>query len=241
MSEMRHTGMPAALDRRFDPRLYLVTERSMMRRHTIEALVVEASRAGVTMIQLREKTIPEREFVELANGIMQALSYLEASQGWRPMLIINDSLEVAMAAGADGLHLGQSDGSVMEARHRLGPSTILGLSVECMQDVERSAGAPVDYLGVSPVFSTPTKTDTKEPWGLEGLRSLSQRAERSERPLVAIGGLHAANAREVILAGADGIAVVSAICAADDPAEASTHLRAAIDAALLERKGGGHG
>jgi thiamine-phosphate pyrophosphorylase len=97
----------------------------------------------------------------------------------------------------------------------------IGLSVENIADVQRSLSQPVDYLGVSPVFATPTKTDTALPWGLDGLRQVRG---LSTLPLVAIGGIHPSNAAEVLQAGADGLAVVSAICAADDPAVAAHEL-----------------
>jgi thiamine-phosphate pyrophosphorylase len=144
-------------------------------------------------------------------------------------LIINDRIDVALAVGAHGVHIGQQDMPFEIARRLMGPRAIIGLSVETWEDVERAAALDVDYLGVSPVFETPTKTDTKGHWGLEGLRRI--RAV-THRPLVAIGGLHAANAAEVIRAGADCIAVVSAICAAADPYQAALELTVIIDDSL---------
>jgi thiamine-phosphate pyrophosphorylase len=121
----------------------------------------------------------------------------------------------------------------------MGPKAIIGLSVETWEDVERAESLDCDYLGVSPVFSTPTKTDTKEPWGLEGLSKIRA---FSRHPLVGIGGLNAENAGEVVMAGADGVAVVSAICAAPDPFQVSRALTGIIRAALekRERQGENH-
>ena len=114
----------------------------------------------------------------------------------------------------------------------MGPKAIVGLSVETWEDVEQAQGLDCDYLGVSPVFATPTKTDTKEPWGLEGLARIRA---FSRHPLVGIGGLNAGNAEAVIRAGADSVAVVSAICAAADPRAASRELSDIIASALARR------
>ena len=119
------------------------------------------------------------------------------------------------------MHLGQSDIPVDVARRLLPPQVFIGWSVETPADVARAATLPVDYLGVSPVFATPTKTDTHTPWGLDGLRQVRA---ATALPLVAIGGIQASNAAEVMAAGADGLAVVSAICAAPDPAHAAADL-----------------
>jgi thiamine-phosphate pyrophosphorylase len=115
---------------------------------------------------------------------------------------------------------------VAEARRLLPPEVFIGWSVETLDDVRRSDQLPVDYLGVSPIFTTPTKTDTSVPWGLEGLHSVRR---ATALPLVAIGGIHAGNARDVLRAGADGLAVVSAVCAATDPRAAAQTLRDLCD------------
>jgi thiamine-phosphate pyrophosphorylase len=168
-------------------------------------------------VQLREKQLGTREFLAQALILKALLAPLGIP------LVINDRIDIALACGADGVHLGQNDLPADEARKLLPPGVFIGWSVESMDDVQQSAALPVDYLGVSPIFSTPTKTDTKDPWGLEGL-AVVRAATRL--PLVAIGGIHAGNARDVLRAGADGLAVVSALCAADDPQAAAAHLRA---------------
>ena len=124
-------------------------------------------------------------------------------------LVINDRIDVALACGAQGVHLGQSDMPVVQARRLLPPDVFIGWSVETMEDVARSALLPVDYLGVSPIHATSTKSDTQAPWGLDGLQKVRA---ATALPLVAIGGLHVGNASSVLSAGADGVACVCARC-----------------------------
>lgn len=201
-------------------RLYLVTDQALTRGRPLADMVAAAVQGGVTCVQLREKQLGTREF--LAQALI--LKALLAPQGIP--LVINDRIDIALACGADGVHLGQNDLPVDEARKLLPPGVFIGWSVESMDDVQQSAALPVDYLGVSPIFSTTTKTDTKDPWGLEGL-AVVRAATRL--PLVAIGGIHAGNARDVLRAGANGLAVVSALCATDDPQAAANALRALCD------------
>lgn len=203
---------------RYDWTLYLVTDRRLSAARPLPDLVAAAVRGGATAVQLREKECCTREFVELARALKTLLRPLGVP------LIVNDRVDVALAAGADGVHVGQSDMHYGDVRRLLGPSAVIGLSVETL---EQAAAAPpdADYLGVSPVFSTPTKTDAAPEWGLAGLAALRRAARH---PLVAIGGIHCGNAARVIGAGADGIAVVSAICAAPDPEVAARALRREI-------------
>lgn len=186
-----------------------------------------ALRGGAACIQLREKDAPTRDFVALAQRVKALMA------PFRAPLIINDRVDVALAVGADGVHVGQNDMPCEIARKLLGPRAIIGLTVESWEDVQRAASLEADYLGVSPIFATPTKTDTGEPWGLDGLRRIRA---ATNRPLVAIGGLNASNAADAVRAGADGIAVVSAVCAADDPFEAARELSALIDKTLSARQ-----
>ena len=206
--------------------LYLVTDRGCCGDRSLEAVVAQAVQGGAACVQLREKHLATGAFVELA----RALKALLAPAG--VPLIINDRLDGALAAGADGVHVGQADMPCAVVRQYLGPRAIIGLSVETWADVERAREQDVDYLGVSPVFDTPTKTDTKPAWGLDGLRRIRACARQ---PLVAIGGLNLGNVAEVVLAGADGIAVVSAICASADPLRAARELDERIQAALRDR------
>lgn len=199
--------------------VYLVTDRGLCLGRPLEDVVRQAVSGGVSVVQLREKNADTREFVELARALGRELGRHGVP------LLINDRIDVALASGADGVHVGQSDMPYPEARRLMGPDAIIGLSVETMAQVREAEGWDVDYLGVSPIFSTSTKTDTGAPWGLEGLRRLR---EATRHKLVGIGALNAANAAEVVQAGADGIAVVSAICSADSPAEAASLLRAEV-------------
>lgn len=201
-------------------RLYLVTDQASLRGRTLADVVLAAVQGGVTCVQLREKNLDSRDFYA------QAVALMELLRPWNVPLIINDRLDIALACGAQGVHLGQSDLPVHAARALLPESVFIGWSVENLEQVKQSAELPVDYLGVSPVFATPTKTDTAAPWGLEGLRGLRA---HTELPLVAIGGIHMHNAAQVLAAGADSLAVVSAICSADDVRASAQQLRSLID------------
>ena len=200
--------------------IYLVTDRGLCGGRSLEEVVGAALRGGVAYVQLREKNLSTRLFVEEARAVKQLL----ASRG--VPLIINDRLDVALACEADGVHIGQDDMPYETARRLLGPKAIIGLSVETWADVEAAQKLDVDYLGVSPVFATPTKTDTREPWGLDGLRQI-QAANR--HPLVAIGGINAANAKAVAEGGAPCGAGVAAICAADERGGAAATLKKILD------------
>lgn len=205
--------------RPFDPALYLVTDRELCGERGIAEVAGLAVRGGATLVQLREKTGDFRAMAELARALLALLAPFGVP------LIVNDRVDVALAVGAQGVHLGQSDMPAALARELLGPGAVIGLSLEAPHQLAEAEGLDVDYYGVSPIHPTPTKTDTGPGWGLAGLSGL--RAATS-RPLVAIGGLDARNAAQTIRAGADGIAVVSAICAAPDPEAASRELLAAI-------------
>jgi len=206
--------------------IYLVTGRSLCSPRPLEEIVLQAVEGGVAYVQLREKDVSTRFFVQEAKRIKKLLS------SYKIPLIINDRVDVALACGAEGVHIGQEDMPCAIARKLMGPKAIIGLSVEDWGDVEESQKLDVDYIGVSPVFPTPTKTDTKGAWGLSGLAKIKA---FSRHQLVAIGGINESNAREVIAAGADCIAIVSAICAAPDPAAATRNLKSIIDAVHNEK------
>lgn len=201
-------------------KLYLVTDRELSLGRSLEEVVSEAVKGGVTVVQLREKDASTGEFIELARRLMTLLKPLDIP------LIINDRVDVALAVDADGVHIGQSDMSYEDARRLLGPDKIIGLSVENFKDIEAANALDVDYIGISPVYGTPTKTDTAEPFGLEGLRKAVQ---MSVHPTVAIGGMNASTIAEVMAAGTDGVAVVSAICSAENIRKATSDLRAIVE------------
>jgi thiamine-phosphate pyrophosphorylase len=206
--------------------LYLVTDRGLCGDKPLTDVVLQAIRGGAACIQLREKDVTTRFLDEEARQIKALMA------PFRVPLIINDRLDVALAVEADGVHVGQDDMPYEIARELMGPEAIIGISVETWEDVQRAEGLDVDYLGVSPVFATPTKTDTKEPWGLEGLIRIRA---FSRHPIVAIGGLNPSNAKAIVMAGADSVAVVSAICASPDPYAASRELTGIIDSALASQ------
>lgn len=213
----------------FDPaslRLYLVTDRGLAGGREISQIVREAVAGGVTMVQLREKECSTRDFIGLGRELKAMLSACGVP------LIINDRVDVALACGADGVHIGQSDMPYDAARRILGPDRIIGLSVESMDDVIAANSLDVDYIGVSPVFSTPTKTDTATPFGLDGLR---EAVRLSHHPVVGIGGMNLSTAADVMSCGADGIAVVSAIVAADSPGNAAGELSEVVNATHTNR------
>lgn len=187
--------------------LYLVTD-DQQDLATLMHVVAEAVKGGVTMVQLREKHGDIRAFIERAN----ALKAILADTG--VPLIINDRVDVALAVDADGVHLGQSDMPAALARQLIGPDKILGLSIESPQQLAESQQLDLDYIGLSAIFATPTKTNTSMHWGLDGLVDTLQ---KTALPVVAIGGINQGNIREVAATGVHGIALVSAICHADDP------------------------
>ncbi|MGM0981901.1 MAG: thiamine phosphate synthase [Pseudomonadota bacterium] len=197
---------------RLDLSLYLITDRGLCSGLGLVETVMAAVRGGVTMVQLRDKHASDAELIDQARPLKAALA------GSGVPLIINDRLGVALACGADGLHIGQDDGDVARARAALGPEAILGLSVQTHEQMARVDAEHLDYLGLGPVFATPSKHDHAEPLGFEGLARL---VAASPLPTVAIGGLKAEHVAATHQAGAQGLAVVSAICGAPDPEAAA--------------------
>ncbi len=202
--------------------LYLVTDRDLSLGRPLEEVVRQCVQGGVSMVQLREKDLPTRDFINEALRIKAVLAPTGVP------LIINDRVDVAVAVEADGVHVGQEDMPYEMARKLLGPEAIIGLSVENEEQVYEAEKIDADYLGVSPIFETPTKTDTRGSWGLSGM---SWVREHSRHNLVAIGGLNETNIAGVVQAGADSIAVVSALCSAPDPEATARKLSAMISEA----------
>lgn len=196
--------------------LYLVTDRALCMGRSLTEIVAAAVAGGVSMVQLREKQISSRDFVELARAVKRVLEPSGVP------LIINDRMDIAMIVEAEGLHIGQSDISYADARRIMGKDAIIGLSVENINQALECRDWGVDYVGASPVFGTPTKIDTASELGLEGLHEVKQLVDC---PVVAIGGINGGNIADVVRAGADSVAVVSAICSAVDPRKAASDLR----------------
>ncbi|MGN0032974.1 MAG: thiamine phosphate synthase [Candidatus Limimorpha sp.] len=199
----------------FDLSLYLVTDRHLAAGRDIFWIVEEAVKGGCTIVQLREKQCSTREFVDIAKKMKTILSQYNVP------LIINDRVDVALASDADGIHLGQSDMPVDVARTILGDDKIIGLSVENFSDIQVANSLDIDYIALSPVFGTPTKTDTKTPFKLDGVRKAMA---ESALPVVGIGGMNRLTAKDAVLCGLDGIAVVSDIVSSESPRESSESL-----------------
>ena len=195
--------------------LCLVTDSALANGRSLAGIMAAAVQGGVTLVQLREKTASTRAFIEQAKALKRLLAPL------RVPLLINDRIDVTLAAGADGAHVGQHDMPVALARQLLGPAAIIGLSITELGQVRDRDVELADYLGVGPIFAQSTKLDATPPLGLDGLAEVRR---ATGKPIVAIGGVSAANADAVRSAGADGIAVVSAIMGADDPRAAAAAL-----------------
>lgn len=200
----------------FDPSLYLILDFAILGNNNLEYFIKAAIHGGVSLIQLREKKLSTREFVELGRFVKNILNPLKVP------LIINDRVDVSLACQASGVHIGQSDMNYQDARKILGNNSVIGITVENTEHALSLNDSDVDYFGVSSIFQTSTKLETKSLWGIEGLKSL--RAQ-TQKKLIAIGGINSSNACNVLTAGADGLAVASAICASSNPEFAAKELR----------------
>ena len=209
------------LDKQVDLALYLVLDPDLCGDRGMVETARLAVAGGATLVQLRDKDAGTARMIETGRALRAALD------GTGAKLIVNDDAEAAVAVGADGLHVGQGDLSVAEARARIGPDAILGLSVETPDHAARADPALVDYLGAGPVFATPTKPGHTQPVGFEGLAA---QIAASPIPAVAIGGLKAHHVGQALAAGAKGVAVVSAICGQPDPEAAARAIRAEVSA-----------
>ena len=206
--------------------LYLVTDAGLSRGRSHQSIVESAIRGGVTIVQYREKDASTRLMIQEAEEILRLCRAAGVP------FIVNDRIDVALAVDADGAHVGQDDMPASTARRLLGPGKILGVSAGSAEEARKAVADGADYIGASPVFSTPTKLDAPPPLGIEGLRMMTR---AMKVPVVAIGGINSTNAAAMIEAGAAGVAVVSAIVAADDVEAAARALRAAVDASNLRR------
>ena len=204
--------------------LYLVTD-DQQSLTTLEHVVREAVVGGVTMVQIREKHGDVRAFIQRAQTVKAILQQAYTATGRHIPLIINDRVDVALVVNADGVHLGQTDMPVTLARQLLGKDKLIGLSIETEQQLLDCASLPIDYIGLSAIFATATKTNLVTHWGLDGLQ---RAAAICPFPIVAIGGINHTNLTEVMAAGANGVAIVSAISHADDPCQATAGILAAI-------------
>jgi len=201
----------------FPYQLYLVISEADCKGKNMIGVAGQAIKGGVDLIQLREKNATAIQFT------IKALQLKELADQYQVPLIINDNLLVAQDVNAAGIHVGNNDLAPVQIRQQWNkPNKIIGYSIEYVEQLQNEQTKAADYLGISPVFGTSTKTDTVTEWGLEGIRTIRS---LTGKPLVAIGNMQLNNVREVIKAGADCIAVVSAICSADNPEKAAYHLK----------------
>ncbi|MDR7427070.1 MAG: thiamine phosphate synthase [Armatimonadota bacterium] len=205
-----------------DLAVYVITDRRLARGRSHEEIAAAAVAGGATVVQLRDKELTTRQMVETAVRMLALV---------RPAgvpLVINDRVDVVLAADADGVHVGPDDLTVEAARRILGPDRIVGASAGTVEEAVQAEREGADYLGVGSVFETASKADAGPPIGIEGLSRIVQAVRL---PVVAIGGITLANAAEAIRAGATGVAVISAVVAAADIAAATRSLVEVVRAA----------
>jgi thiamine-phosphate pyrophosphorylase len=205
-----------------DPALYLVTDTALAGARGVPDVVRAAVAGGVTAVQVRDKTASRRELYALTLAVQEVLA------GTGVVLFVNDAVDVALLAGADGVHVGQDDLPAADVRALIGPDRLLGLSAGSDDELAVALALPpgtVDVVGIGPVWSTPTKPDAGTGLGPGGVAALAAKAAAGGLRSVAIGGIDVA--RAPLVTGVDGVCVVSAVCAAPDPAAAARALREA--------------
>ena len=217
-----------------DIRCYAILDPEHCRGRDLAVLARAAAEGGATILQLRDKVGTTREMVERARIVVAALA------GAKVPVLVNDRVDVALAARAAGVHVGQDDMNPQDVRRLMGPEAIVGLTVKTAEQAAEVPSGLVDYVCIGGVFTTVSKHNPDPPVGLAGLARLAARVrlKRPDLPVGAIAGIRADNAGEVIAAGADGVAVISEIFMAEDPRAATQGLRAAVDAALAAKREG---
>jgi thiamine-phosphate pyrophosphorylase len=210
---------------KLDISLYVLADPAVARGKPLAALAAAAANGGAALVQLRDKSGTTRALIDEAIAIKQVL------RGFGVPLIVNDRADVMLAAGADGIHVGRDDLDPATARRHLGPRAIIGVSIKNEADVAGLAVGAVDYACIGGVFATASKDNPDPPIGLAGFRRLREllRARAPQLPVGAIAGITEENAAAVIGAGAEGIAVISAVIAAADAEAAARRLRALVD------------
>jgi thiamine-phosphate pyrophosphorylase len=214
-----------------DLRVYALVDPEHSGGRDLAELARLVAQGGATLVQLRDKRSDTRPMVESARAIKAALAPFNVP------LLINDRVDVALASGADGVHVGQEDMAVADARRLLGPDAIIGLSIKTVAQAEAAPIDLLDYVGVGGVFATSSKNNTKPPIGPAGLAQIAGifRRRAPGFPLCGIAGIDASNAADVIAAGADGVAVISALSLKGDPQAAAHALRGIVDTAIGKR------
>lgn len=208
-----------------DLRLYALVDPERAGGRTLPDLARAVVAGGATLLQLRDKNGSTRSMVETARAIKAATA------GTGVPLLINDRVDVALAAGADGVHVGWDDMTVPDARRLLGPDAIIGLSMKTMEQAHAAPLEQLDYVCIGGVFATTSKDNPQPPIGVEGLRRIAAEVRKRAPgfPVGAIAGIDASNAEDVMAAGVDGVAVISALSMVPDPVAATRALRAIID------------
>lgn len=199
-----------------DLRVYLVTDTRLCGDRGVRETVRQAVQGGATVVQLRDHDASTRDVCAMGEALRDELAETGVP------LIVDDRVDVAVAIGADGVHLGQSDLDPRLARRVCGPELLIGYSVSTAAETRAAADLPIDYVGVGPYRATPTKPDAARPLGDDGIAEV---IAAGTVPAVVIGGVTASDVAAVRAAGASGVAVVSAVCAADRPDEAVARLR----------------
>lgn len=199
----------------FDLSVYLVTDTEMCPRENLLDVCEKAVQGGATLIQLREKNISSRLFYEEAVALKRLCLRLNVP------LLINDRLDIALAAGADGVHIGQSDIPIEAVRRLLGNDSIIGVSAGSVEEAVTAEKQGADYLGVGAVFPTATKDDAEN----VGIDMLKEVRSNVKIPIVGIGGINPGNIEKLNGTGIDGVAVVSCIMASADPKSAASELK----------------
>lgn len=217
---------------RLDLRVYAVLDPARCRGRPLAEAAAAAAQGGATLLQLRDKDGTTLALIETARAIRAALAPFGVP------LLVNDRVDVALAAECAGVHVGVDDMPVDDARRLMGPEAIIGRTVRSVAEPESFPAALADYASIGAVFATASKHNSEPPIGLEGLRTLAQRlaARAPGLPFCAIAGINHRNAADVIGAGAAGVAVISDIFMADDVEAATRRLRGIVDAALAERR-----
>jgi thiamine-phosphate pyrophosphorylase len=214
-----------------DLSLYAIVDPTVAGGHSLINLARHIA-TSATLVQLRYKNAETRALVEEARALHAVLKPA------RVPLLVNDRVDVVLAAGVEGVHIGQTDMAPADARRLLGRGAIVGLSVKTLAEAAAAPLELLDYVAIGGVFATTSKDNTAKPIGLGGLNAIAKavRARKAGYPICAIAGINAANAASVIAAGADGVSVISALSLAADPSEAARALRAAVDGALAKRR-----
>lgn len=203
------------VDKNWDFSLYVITAEVPEKKRSHLSVAEASTKGGATIIQLREKIRDFKEIVKIGKAIKSISDAKDIP------LVINDYLEVALEVDAAGLHVGQSDIFIAKARKKMSYNKVIGVSASNLNEALLAVDAGADYLGVGPIFPTPSKEDAVEPIGLKGLTKIRNQVNI---PIVAIGGINLKNVVDVIRAGADGVAVISAVAGVEDMEKATFEL-----------------